>query len=301
MKEKDKPTGSRQDKGITPQERDRLWQESIAKAKSMVKVKSNNQMMIAEIALSVCEISWGGAQMKGKYTLKRFADETGIGVKSISHWCSVYRNVYSVLPARSASKVSFTKICHVNSIVGPQATKAAIIAAYESVVNVDSFSHKINRYMHDLRTVSWNFTQKNAAQKCDVKTLQEILFYVNSIQREIEQQHPGLEPKSHGISAMRLTNTSAARAVNAPNHRGERNAGVKTPAGTVFISPKDRDVANFMEKQLGVVRPSEVGQQLFPKKTKMASKVSALRSLQKLEQCGLIELTKRGHYKWITK
>ncbi len=271
------------------------WSEAIVKAKGMVTVKVKNQMMIAEVALSVCEISWGGGHMAGKYTLTRFAGEVGICSKTLSHWCAVRRNVYESLPKKDLDRLSFTKISHISAIAGPKAEKKDLEAAYEKVVHTDSYDSKMRRRIFELRTVSYNFTQQNAAMKCNKDTLQEILFYTTSINREILAQYPDLKPKSHGIASMRIMGSTIAKAVAGAR---KKSSVVSTDNGEVTISPKDRDVAQWLEKHGKFAGPTEIGKKAG-KQSENAAAAWALRSLVKLVEAQIVERDPRGNYRFI--
>lgn len=50
------------------------------------------QMDIAKMAVAVCNISHGGISTN-KYTIKDYAEDIGMGYKTVQNWVSVYRNV----------------------------------------------------------------------------------------------------------------------------------------------------------------------------------------------------------------
>lgn len=77
------------------------WTETVEKAKAFVLQISKCRLQIAELALEVCDVRWGGgahwANHEGTYTLKRFAEEIGVNPKTLSNWVRVKRNVMDKL------------------------------------------------------------------------------------------------------------------------------------------------------------------------------------------------------------
>lgn len=233
--------------------------------------------------------------MAGKYTISRFAKETGLHVKTISHWIAVRRNVFEKLPLNKVNRVSFTKLSHVNAISGPNVSEQELMEAYDKIINVDGFDAKVKRQLADIRSLCTNFVSNNAVDKCNEDTLQEVLFYTTSINREIYSKFPGLLPKSHGIASLRLFKTSAARALDVPRHCGEKTGVISTALGDIKITPKDRDIAQFIKKHNGFVRPVDIAKAM--RKTNNAT-AWVCRSVEKLTAAGILERNSKGHYKF---
>ncbi len=284
---------------MTPQQREAAWNLAIAKAKSMVTVKSDNQMMIAELALGVCEISWGGTQKhrNEKYTLVRFAKEVGVDNRTLSQWVGVFLRAYRKLPSGKAKHLSFTKLSAIAVKVHKDATKAEVAKAFDEVVNVDSFDNKMQRYLCDLKSISYNFEQKNAATKCSEKTLQEILFFCKVISRAILREHKGMKPACSDLfhDANTHKRIGAAVALGVPTRRGDVvSDGI---GGIVRLTPKDRDVLNFMKQQGKWLTPTEIGIKVH-KASKDSASGWALRTLNKFRGSS-IERNDKGHYRWV--
>lgn len=282
---------------MTPQEKELLWLEAIQKARSMVQVKSKNQMLIAELAMAVCEISWGGMHARTNYTIKRFAAEIGLNVKTVSQWIAVRRNAYEKLPTSKARRLSFSKLAHISALAGPNATKSLVLEKFDAVVNIDAFDNKVRRHVTDLRSIAHNFTMRNAAIKCKTETLQEILFYTLTINKHILGEHPNLQPKSHGIAGINIHNQSAAQAMEV-SRSSHKVSFVGAESGDVRITPKDRDVAQYLEKFDGkFITPTEIGMKIHGHNRNSAS-AWACRSLEKLVTLGLAERSAKGTYRW---
>lgn len=77
------------------------WEEAITQAKVCISNMSKSRLKVAELALEVCDVRWGGgahwANHEGTYTLKRFAEEIGLNPKTLSNWVRVKRNVHDKL------------------------------------------------------------------------------------------------------------------------------------------------------------------------------------------------------------
>jgi hypothetical protein len=97
----------------------KIYQENVKEASKLYKqVLANDgelfriKKQIAKLALEVCDIRHGG--MSGnKYTLTRFADDTGISRKTISDWVRVFR-LSKVLGVDIKSDESWRKVDYVD-------------------------------------------------------------------------------------------------------------------------------------------------------------------------------------------
>jgi hypothetical protein len=283
---------------ITPQELEARWQANVSRAKEIVSIKSHNQMEVARLALEVCEISWGGSQHRDKYTLSKFAEEIGIAGKTLSNWVAVRKKVYDKLPIAIAQKAGFVSLWGVARRVSPHADSEFVLKKYQEL-NSSKEDMKMRRYLGYLRSIAHNFQKQNAAMRLDNETMEEYLFYTKIIIRCIKNDRPGLKAKDNGISGKdALTNLSAAQALSVSRNHSSR-VFMKTEVGDVALTPKDRDIINFIRKTPGkFYSPTELGMKLKGHNRSSAS-AWAFRTLNKLNGTGLIERNKYGKYAWV--
>jgi hypothetical protein len=82
------------------------YQELVEAAKRIMFQIECHQADIAKLALEACEISRGGdpSTQAERYTLKDFANDTGIDHGSLKHWVGVYRDVFLKIDKPSPTK-----------------------------------------------------------------------------------------------------------------------------------------------------------------------------------------------------
>lgn len=280
---------------------DTKWQENVARAKEFCEQKKISQMRVAELALEVCEITWGGYHLEKKYTLKRFADEIGMSMKALSTWCAVRRMVYEKLPKDERDSVTFTKLHHIALRVTKDSTPEFVVEKFKEIAKMDSLENTMLRHLADVRSATYNFAVNDAASRLNIKTVEEFLFYAEKIRKCILKEHKGIKPKDHGLCAKNaLGALSAARALGLERGDGEGSMRLKTSDGhgSITITPKDRDIVQFMKKKDVFWSPTEIGMKLGRHNASSAS-AWAYRSLNKLQSLGAVERNTKGQYRWI--
>jgi transcriptional regulator with XRE-family HTH domain len=275
------------------------WEENLAKAKEFRAEKKLNQMRIAELALEVCEISWGGYHLDQKYTLTRFAKEAGIANKSLSGWCSVRRLVYDKLPPKERDSVSYTKLWHIAKRVNKNTPASTVFEKFEEVTRTDSFENKLLRALADLRACSYNFAINGAAEKLSKKTLEEYLFYAEKITKSIKSANRGIQAADHGLAAKNaMVPIGLATALEIPRGTTGQRYKVKDAHGEIIITPKDRDIIQFIQNKDRYFSPTEIGVKLKGHKRDSAS-AWAYRTLNKLHSLGAVDRNTKGQYRWV--
>jgi len=106
-----------------------------------------------------------------------------------------------------------------------------------------------------------------------------------------------------------LAHANSIRHISAAKAFGiERNSGAKTVNSLVKdkdglfikITPKDREVANYIRAKEQFISPTELGMKIKGHNKSSAS-AWALRSINKLLSLGMVERNKFGHYRWLNK
>lgn len=182
----------------------RKWNEAVDKAKALGTAAKEHQMEIARLALSVCEITHGGARKnsaaEGKCTIFRFAKEAGVNECTLSNWIAIRKLVFERLPLAVKRQATYTEMMSVSRKINKSTLPSEVLRLYNDYKSMDSFDHKIIRYMNDLRSLHYNFENQAAALKCDDSTLREILFFSQKIISNIRSNRPNIVPKLSGVT-----------------------------------------------------------------------------------------------------
>lgn len=268
---------------------EKKWEENIAEAKTIVSSKNFAQMEVARLCCEVCEINRGGPKYESVFTVVKFAKEVGITYKTLSLWVATYRNVFKKLDSELRARSSYTNCATISKKINSTATEAEVRSAMRKHLSTDCLDAKLMRYAASMRSLAHNFEQKDVASVAKTQVLEEILFYcelvINNIRKNSGRKLSG---KFHGI-----TSTYDIRSGNSPTSGAlfiEDSLGFK-----VKLSSIDQKAIKII-KDKKEITPTELGDSgVYVKGTKMAKKLSALRTLQKLESLDLVKNNK-GSY-----
>lgn len=193
------------------------WVSAIEASRSLFQQSRFHQMKIAELALSVCEITHGGNMKNGitqeRYTIKRFSKEVGVNQKTLSTWIAVKTLIYDRLDAQRKRNCRYTDLQRTCRLINKKTPPAKVIKLFDDYKNMDQFEARIVNYMDDLRSLCFNFKKQSAALRCSKETLKEILFFTRSISEEISKEHPRLGGKLMGVASRQKGFHSAAKAI----------------------------------------------------------------------------------------
>jgi hypothetical protein len=254
------------------------WFKAIEEAKRLMNVRQNIQMEIAKLACKVCEITSGGSnKSETHHTLKNFADESGIKYKTLSNWVAVYKGVYSRVPVPVREKASYATLSTVAQKVRADTPQAKVIETLKTEMNRSGIEPAISRYCQDLRSLLFNL-HKTEIFECDAKILEETFYYVRKLEERFRDLAKEMKLKP-AQKSFKLDLQYAASEV-----------------GRIKINKCDKQIYAFLRKSgKKDFTPTELGK-VFTRKSKTASKVAALRSLQKLETFDLVKKGKNGRY-----
>lgn len=271
---------------------EKKWKENIEEAKTIIGAKNYSQMEIARLCLEVCEITRGGnSKSDGFFTIKRFAKESGITAKTLSAWVCVYRNVYKKLDVDLKVTSSYTALAIVTKMVSADERPEVVRKKVRDYINLDDFDARLLRYCGQLRGLAHNFESKDAVNRAKIETLEELAFYCEMIMNHIKRARRGVKPKFNGVSS----NYDLKSGLNANGSVSGREFRKDKDGFRVSISNNDKKILEHL-KSLKEATPTVLGQ-FTGGKTPMARKLSALRSLKKLEGLDLVVRIAGGKYK----
>jgi hypothetical protein len=275
------------------------WVENVNRAKDLVSLRKKNQMIIAALALEVCEISWGGNRVTdGRYTIKRFAEEIGMTGKALSQWIVVKRNVFDKLSFEDQSKASFTQFSHVALRVKKDFTEKEVKRIFNEVVNDNDYENRIARYMHHIRSLANNFENQQAARKVSQNICEEAMFYCRVITRNIKKQYPDIKGIDHNIAgATSIKDLSCASSAFELPRNTTNKVYVSDMGERVALTPKDLLIVNYMKRNKRFLTPTELGVKLGKHSPSSATAWSC-RTLYKLMSLNMVERNNHGHYRW---
>lgn len=279
------------------------FNENVKEAKELYNARNKNQMKVAKLALEVCEIVHGGkANSMGLFTLSRFAKESGVGAKSLSHWISVYKLVYEKADKELIHTCSFTVLQDVANTVKYDASAEQINKKIKKRISCSSIEVTVNRYLKDIRSIAYNFRVNNAGDILSKETQEELLFYCNTIVNCINKSGIAKKAQNHEIAGKSsLSTLSATTALNLLN-KSEHALYVTDKFGDKFrISQKDKDIINYMKKfEDKYLTPTEIGMTVG-KRGENSSTAWSHRTLNKLLSLEYVDRNKYGHYRWVGK
>lgn len=178
------------------------WEKGVAEAKSLItQSKQKYYIRIAQLAISCCEITRGGAVKKGEnpYTLRRFAKEIGINSQTLSNYVALYRAVFSKLPDGYQEKLSLSEAAHIKQIKR-ESTPEQVKKIVDKHLSTDSEAKKYNRYMRHIRTLSNAVVWRGALFVMEDRTISELGFFCDQILKEIKKTKPKLLLKESGVA-----------------------------------------------------------------------------------------------------
>lgn len=258
------------------------WTQAIQEVKSLITArKFNGHMRIAALATEVCEIIHGGNK-EGKYTLKRFALESGIPERSLQNWVITYRNVY--LKASEEQRVSL-KYYHFLSAARKVNSKTKqkevqrIIEVCRSNSDVET---KILRYLGNISGLAFSLKSEEQVRLCRKEILEEVLLYLEEPKRLILKAYPKMKPKNNFINRKVSGHLSLL---------GNISQEIK------FNETDEMIYKVFLKNKRAILSPTRIAERLpVLRKTPMARKLTALYSINKLIQGGLIKKIAKGAY-----
>lgn len=136
---------------------------------------------IAELAVSVCEIKWGGgnhwSKWKGIKTLRDFSKDTGISYKTLHVWVSVYLKVYQKVPKEifdernwAAAQRTYTRVQHLHD---QNPDPKVVTEIYEHEKQRKGSESRIRICIKGLRCVKNHFKQIDW-EKCKDEEIEEL-------------------------------------------------------------------------------------------------------------------------------
>jgi len=282
-----------------------LWNQNVNEAKAIVVARQSMQIKIAEYALEVCEIDWGGVHSKysDKFTMKRFAEEIGLNARTLSTYINIKKNVFDKLDQNLQTKASYTIMHHVARTVDRSTTKKILRQKVKNELSFAAVDRKLISYTKALRSLCHLF-EKGEPQIDGSKTvLEEVKYYATTLKELVDQHIPEVKPFNHNVisnySAKHLSANEALGTIKTdrPN-LNKLETTIVSPDGLseVQLRTKDLKVLKLLKQSKKALGPTEIGMRVENLSRSNAS-AWALRSIRKMMEVGLLERTKEGRYK----
>lgn len=268
------------------------WLLAIDEAKGLLKSRLQNQMLVAEKACAVCEITRGGAGVNTRYTIKAFAKAIKLNPKTLSNWIFVYRGIYLRLPKPLQEKASYTKLSSVSHRINSTTSRDKLAALVQEEFGKTKMDSLVWSYLGDLRALVFNM-KKDQIWNCNKKTLEEMHYWIAQASSELRRLRKvkAIDCVCHELVALSSSSHSPKKAFEldaqfASHETGKVKLNTNDKKGYAFIktSPKK------------AFTPTRLGEILF-EGSKTAKKLKALRVLTKLHSLDLVTKTDDGAYR----
>lgn len=270
-----------------------LWNFKVRQSKEIMKSRQFMQMEIAENALEVCDISWGGhySKYENSYTLTRFAKEIGVSNRTLGTWVAVKKRVYDKITKAEAKESSYQEMHDVAVSVPTNASKSKVreaLAYRKGRGNVDAKMITYCRYMH---TVINHLFKDEVLSDISPPVLNELLFCSETISQMIRKHDSTVKPIDEGLARKKAKkHMSAAEALGLKDSKTKM---VRAADGTKHtrITKFDNDVYE------GLKRPcmaKDVAKEMGLKDK--SGRLRVFRSIKKLMEIGAVERYSKGIY-----
>lgn len=183
-------------------DREIKWSENVSKAKDIVQKVRGYQMLVAGLAMEVCEITRGGnkKEFSERYTIRRFAKEIKCHHKTLSQYVAIRTVVFNKLKPNQKSDCIYSNLEYVARHVQRTDTAFRVQKVYEKFLKEDPYTRTIIRYLKDLRSLHKNYAGRRAAPKLSKEINSEVLFFCGGIIHHIKKELPKIKPKLNGLS-----------------------------------------------------------------------------------------------------
>jgi hypothetical protein len=269
------------------------WLKALEEAKSYLKNRKICQMKVAKLAASVCEITKGGGNREGRYTIKAFSKGTGLSYKSLCNWIFVYRGIYCRLPKALQEKANYTKLANVSYRVNSSTSQNDIIKYVNEEISRNAIESQLMNYAGDVRAMLYNLKRPDI-WNTKMEILEEAHYWIAMCKNQISKlsRVKKIAAVNHGKICGRHGSFSVNKAFELDAQFAE------SEVGKVKINDLDKKVYAHMRANRKIVyTPSRLGE-IFYEGSKMSKKLKALRSLEKLVTLDLVDKVKKGHYQW---
>lgn len=178
--EKDKKTTNKQ------------WEIAIRTARQFVTNYDKTRWKICEIALGVCNITYGGRRSPMEFTLKRFANEIEINYQTLHDWIRIKRLVYDKLPIKVRDKISgykYTDLADVCEEVDEKSTPKQVYTKLKEVLSELPENKKFMMYYDKgLGAILYNAQRPINMMNVDSNIIQKIVDRLKLITSLFEKE-----------------------------------------------------------------------------------------------------------------
>lgn len=265
------------------------YSDAVNEARDLIKNKDKYQMRIAELALSVCTVKHGG-NSEGLYTIKSFADDSGVKVKTLYNWIDMYKKVYVKLDRAEQDKISMTGLSKISNIVGINPSTKRVRSEAKRELQRKTAT-KIARYACELRSLYKNFLDETIYDEIPQELAAQIGFYCDGILEANKKVK--LKSRDGYLGLTHQGTAQTGKASNPGPGTYEDDMGVK-----IKITQKDLKVLKYLQRSsLAKLKPTQIGLKLSNLNSSSSS-AWAHRSLVKLVDLGWIKKFDDGSYQY---
>lgn len=199
---------------VTKQE----WETAIRKARQYTSGYRNARWIIAELAFEVCDTAHGGRKTESIYSVKRFADEIEIDVKTLYQWMRVKRLLLDKLPKmirNNPNKYNYTDFENVCDQVNAEMNEKEIKDIWVSYHKRPPESRKFEKYLEGLSGILYNaqrpMIMKDVENKYIEKMLEKITLISGLLNKELELREKYKDTKRQNIARVNVKGEFAKR------------------------------------------------------------------------------------------
>lgn len=168
------------------------WEENVRKARAYTKDYSKARWVIAELALEVCDYSYGGDK-SSSYSLKKFAQEIELETKTLYNWVRIKRMVYDKLPKTVQTKAhehNFSDFISVSGRIDHDSTPLQVRKQWAEQMKLSPDSNKFEKYLSHINAILFNAARpirmKDIKAEILIAMIEKMTLCVSLLQKELE-------------------------------------------------------------------------------------------------------------------
>ncbi len=172
--------------------RDKVWKECIFSAKLLIKQGLDIKVKVVELAEKCCIVHHGGSvdKSKNRYTLRRFAKETGVKWGTFYEWYTIKNHIINNLSKEQIDDLSFSEMRRIKKSIPAsefhkKTAKKVLNNKIKELRKKTDTTIKMEHYLKHLKTIHFNVSNKLMIKDCDTEVLGKICHLSRSIVRHL--------------------------------------------------------------------------------------------------------------------
>lgn len=168
------------------------WGKAVEEAKRIVGQMQTSRIRIAELALSVCEIQYGGnwRAFARIYTVQNFAKDIGVHPKTLHQWIRIKKNIHDQLPEGEWVD-DWGLAVRVDHKVGSKPAKLKVVETYRKEKNRNKSERRFRTVSRSISSFVHLLGKKDALAKVSKDDLVEAYEMVTVLKRSIKERLSG--------------------------------------------------------------------------------------------------------------